>query len=320
MIADDDGLRRYVASVRERVDLALERALPTAPSCPARLAEAMRYSLFAGGKRFRPVLALAAADATARRLGLGAEEASRAVDAALPAACAIEMIHTYSLIHDDLPAMDDDDLRRGRPTLHVAYGEGLAILAGDGLLTEAFLLLAREPRGDDPDLARRKLAVLEAVADAAGVAGMAGGQAIDLEATGAGASRAAGGFDEARLRHMHACKTGALLRASAVSGAIMAGGTAAIIDAIGAYASEIGIAFQIVDDILDVEGSARELGKTAGKDAAAGKLTYPALFGVARSREFAAGSISRAQAGILAAGLADGYLPAIATWVVSRTG
>jgi geranylgeranyl pyrophosphate synthase len=180
------------------------------------------------------------------------------------------MIHTYSLIHDDLPAMDDDTLRRGRPTLHVAYGEGLAILAGDGLLTEAFALLAREPRQGDPALAARKLSVLELVADAAGVGGMAGGQAIDLEATGAGAATPGSApFDEAQLRHMHACKTGALLRASAISGAIMAGGTPGIIGAIDAYATELGPR-SIVDDILDVEGASADLGKTAGKDAAAG--------------------------------------------------
>jgi geranylgeranyl diphosphate synthase type II len=317
-VTDDADLNRYVVSVREHVDAALERILTPAAPCPARLGEAMRYSIFAGGKRFRPVLTLAAADATARRLGLDTQQASRAVDAALPAACAIEMIHTYSLIHDDLPAMDDDALRRGRPTLHIVYGEGLAILAGDGLLTEAFSLIAREPAGTDPDLARRKLSVLEAVADAAGVAGMAGGQAMDLEATGAAATKTSSAFDETRLRQMHARKTGALLRASAVSGAIMAGGTPAIIDAIDSYAGEIGLAFQIVDDILDVEGSAAELGKTAGKDAAAGKLTYPALFGVARSRQLAAEAVSRAQTVIRVAGLAASYLPAIADWVVSR--
>jgi geranylgeranyl diphosphate synthase type II len=317
--ADDAELRRYVTAVRERVDAALEGVVPRAPSCPARLAEAMRYSLFAGGKRFRPVLTLAAADATARHLGLDPEEASRAGDAALPAACAIELIHTYSLIHDDLPAMDDDDLRRGRPTLHVVFGEGLAILAGDGRLTEAFSLLAREPRGTDPDVMRRKLSVLEVIADAAGAAGMAGGQAVDLESTGAAATKAPAELDESRLRQMHARKTGALLRASAVAGAIMAGGTPAIVDAIGSYASEIGVAFQIVDDILDVEGSTKELGKTAGKDAAAGKLTYPALVGVARSRQLAAEAAARAQALILAAGLADGYLTAVANWVVSRS-
>jgi geranylgeranyl diphosphate synthase type II len=317
--ADDAELRRYVAAVRERVDAALEGIVPRVPSCPARLAEAMRYSLFAGGKRFRPVLTMAAADATARHLGLDPEETSRAGDAALPAACAIELIHTYSLIHDDLPAMDDDDLRRGRPTLHVVFGEGLAILAGDGLLTEAFSLLAREPRGPDPDLMRRKLSVLEIVADAAGAAGMAGGQAVDLESTGAAVTKAPAELDESRLRQMHARKTGALLRASAVAGAIMAGGTPVIVDAIGSYASEIGVAFQIVDDILDVEGSTKELGKTVGKDAAAGKLTYPALVGVSRSRQLAAEAAARAQALILAAGLADGYLTAVANWVVSRS-
>jgi geranylgeranyl pyrophosphate synthase len=314
-----DDLRRYVAAVREQVDAALDRALPVPPACPARMSEAMRYSLFAGGKRFRPVLVLAAADATARRLGLDAGGTSRAAADALPAACAIEMIHTYSLIHDDLPAMDDDTLRRGRPTLHVVYGEGLAILAGDGLLTEAFALLAREPRGEAAGLAARKLKVLAVVAEAAGVAGMAGGQAIDLEAVGTGAAPAATAFDESRLRHMHACKTGALLRASAVSGAIMAGGSSEIVDAIGSYATELGLAFQIVDDILDVEGVAEELGKTAGKDAAAGKPTYPALFGLAASKRLAAEAIARAHAALAAAGLAGGYLPALADWVVSRT-
>jgi len=313
-----DAFRRYLQAARDQVDAALHRALPAPPVCPQRLSEAMRYSLFAGGKRLRPILTLAAADATARRLGFDTEGRDQAVTAAVPAACAVEMIHTYSLIHDDLPAMDNDTLRRGRPTLHVVYGDGLALLAGDGLLTEAFALLAREPRGEAPDLAARKLRAIGVIAHAAGVAGMAGGQAIDLEAARP-APAAAGAFDRDRLRHMHACKTGALIRASAVSGAIMAGGDDGIVGAIDAYAAEIGLAFQIVDDVLDVEGVAEELGKTTGKDRAAGKPTYPALFGLAESKRLAAESVARAAAVIRGAGLDDGHLLAIAEWVVART-
>ena len=315
-----DAFRRFLQAGREQVNAALSHELPGPPACPERLSEAMRYSLFAGGKRLRPILTLAAADATARRLGLDADGRDRAAAAALPAACAVEMIHTYSLIHDDLPAMDNDTLRRGRPTLHVVCGDGLAMLAGDALLTEAFALLAREPRGDAPDLAARKLQVIGLIAHAAGVAGMAGGQALDLEAgRSVPAAAPAGPLDAGGLPHMHACKTGALIRASAVSGAIMAGGDAALTGAIDAYAAEIGLAFQIVDDVLDVEGVAEELGKTAGKDRAAGKRTYPALVGLAESRRLAAESVARAAAVIRGARLEDGHLGAIAEWVVTRT-
>ena len=316
-----EDLAAYLRATREGVDSALDRALPAPPACPARLSEAMRYSLFAGGKRLRPILTLASADATARRLGLGDRDARGAVAAAMPAACAIELIHTYSLIHDDLPAMDNDTLRRGRPTLHVVYGDGLAILAGDGLLTEAFSLLEREPAGAGPALAARQLRTLGVIASAAGVAGMVGGQAIDLEAAGpAGAAGPpAGSFGADQLRHMHACKTGALLRASAVAGTIMAGGDEVITAVLDAFAAELGLAFQIVDDILDVEGGDQHFGKTAGKDAAAGKPTYPALFGLAESRRLAQESIARATTVLLDAGLRDSHLPAIAGWVVSRT-
>src|SRR5436309_5377574 len=200
---------------RVQVDEALDRWLPKPPACPGVVSEAMRYSVFAGGKRLRPVLALAAAEAVA------AHEA-RAVSLALPSACAIELIHTYSLIHDDLPAMDNDSLRRGRPTLHTIYGDGVAILAGDGLHAEAFTLLAREPQpaGDDPTLAARKLRVIQAIGEAAGPGGMVGGQVIDLQAAG----QVPGSLltlDRDGLRQMHSRKTGALLRASAVCGAIM---------------------------------------------------------------------------------------------------
>ena len=305
-------LRAWLDTRRNEVDAALERYLPIAPACPARVGEAMRYSLFAGGKRLRPILALAAAEPVARNHGVTPEAARRL---ALPAACALELIHTYSLVHDDLPAMDDDTLRRGRPTSHVVFGEGQAILAGDALLTEAFALMAREP--DDPALAARKLHAIRIVADAAGPCGMVGGQAIDLEAAGSGSA-----FDGHGLRAMHARKTGALIQASAAAGAIMAGADAPQLDAIERYAAELGLAFQIVDDILDVEGASQALGKTAGKDAAAGKPTYPALYGLEVSRRMAADCVDRAIAALdLRAGgdLRDSHLPAIARWVTSRT-
>jgi geranylgeranyl pyrophosphate synthase len=239
-----------------------------------------------------------------------------AVAVALPAACAIEMIHTYSLIHDDLPAMDDDTLRRGRPTLHVVFGDGIAILAGDGLHAEAFTLLAGEPARDDRDLLARKIRVLQVVGIAAGAAGMVGGQAIDLQAAGQAPGHGLT-LDAEGLRAMHARKTGALIRASAVSGAIMAGARDDVVSAIDAYATEIGLAFQIVDDILDVEGDAASLGKSAGKDAAASKPTYPALFGLDRSRALASECLARAHAALARAGVA-GQLGAIAEWVVTR--
>ena len=301
-------LPAWLATRRIEVDAALDRYLPVAPACPPRVGEAMRYSLFAGGKRLRPVLALAAAEAIA---AANRESLDDGRARALPVACALELIHTYSLVHDDLPAMDNDTLRRGRPTSHVVFGEGQAILAGDALLTEAFALMAREPA--DPALASRKLHAIAIVADAAGSCGMVGGQAIDLEAAGSGAS-----FDGDGLRAMHARKTGALIRAAAAAGAVMAGATDLQLAGIEAYASHLGLAFQIVDDILDVEGASQDLGKTAGKDAAAGKPTYPALYGLERSRHMAADCVSRALAALQEARL-EGHLPSIATWVTSRS-
>jgi geranylgeranyl pyrophosphate synthase len=304
----------FAASARDDVDAALDRWLPRPPGCPAAVADAMRYSVMAGGKRLRPILALAAADAVSRARHASPEPARRL---ALPAACALEMIHTYSLIHDDLPAMDDDALRRGRPTLHVVAGDGLAILAGDGLQAEAFALLARLPEAGDAALADCKLRVLALVAAAAGPTGMVGGQAIDLGA--AGRTKAAPlSLDAAGLADMHARKTGALIRASAVAGAIMAGADRPMETAVDAWAGEVGLAFQIVDDVLDVEGASAELGKTSGKDAAAGKPTYPALFGVERSKALAAEAVARADAALVDAGLAESHLPAIARWIVER--
>ena len=303
-----ETLAGFLERVRARVDEGLEAYLRKPPACPPIVAEAMRYSVFAGGKRLRPVLVLAAADEVG---------GPPAIDLALPAACAIEMIHTYSLIHDDLPAMDNDTLRRGRPTLHVVFGEGIAILAGDGLHAEAFTLLAREPAGDDPALEARKLRVLRLVGDAAGPMGMVGGQAIDLQAAGQAPGHPMS-LDPEGLRAMHARKTGALIRASAVSGAVMAGAGEAVVAAVDAYATEVGLAFQIVDDILDVEGDAASLGKSAGKDAAASKPTYPSLFGVDRSRQLAAECLERAHRSLAGASLTRGWLGAIADWVVTR--
>lgn len=310
------ALAAWLDSRRRTVEAALDRyAAPADRQALPRIAEAMRYSLLAGGKRLRPLMALAAAEAVAERQGALADSAVRA---ALPAACALEFIHTYSLVHDDLPAMDNDILRRGRPTAHVVFGDGMAILAGDGLLTEAFSLLAREPREADAvppaELDRRKLEAIAIIAAAAGADGMVGGQAIDLEAVLPGAAP----LDAVGLRDMHMRKTGALIIAAALAGGVMGGASAAEIEAIGRYAMEVGLAFQIVDDILDVEGASADLGKTSGKDAAAGKPTYPSIYGLEESRRLAAASVTRAVTALDAAQL-GGQLPAIARWVVGRS-
>jgi geranylgeranyl diphosphate synthase type II len=301
-------LETFVERTRAEVDEALERYLPRPPACPPLLAEAMRYSLFAGGKRLRPILVLAGAEAVAGREG---------ALLAMPAACALEMIHTYSLIHDDLPAMDDDTLRRGRPTLHVVYGDGIAILAGDGLQAEAFALLAREPETTVPALVGRKLRVAAIVAEAAGVAGMVGGQTIDLQAAGQAPGHDLR-LDGDALQAMHQRKTGAIIRAAAQSGAVMAGAADDLVAAVTDWGSNIGLAFQIVDDILDVEGSSQELGKTAGKDAASRKPTYPSFFGLDRSRALAAECADRARGALTRAGLGDTHLQGVADWIVKR--
>ena len=304
-------LATFLVDTRTHVESALDRFLPKPPECPPLLSEAMRYSLLGGGKRLRPVLVIAAADAVARRTGVPA------LDLALPAACAVEFIHTYSLIHDDLPAMDNDCLRRGRPTLHTVYGDGIAILAGDALQGEAFALIAREPRTDDPDIMARKVSAIQVLATAASATGMVGGQAVDLQAAGqvAGHGLTLSGED---LRAMHLQKTGALIRASAVAGATMAGGTTEQLNAIDRWATEVGLAFQIVDDILDVEGDAAALGKTAGKDAAHDKPTYTSLFGLDGARRMAVDCAARAHETLVTASLTNSWLDAIADWVISR--
>ena len=304
-----DDLQQYLIARRSEVDSALLAVLPAPPATPSNVADAMRYSVTAGGKRLRPILCLASAEAVGgdRRL-------------AIPAACALEFIHTYSLIHDDLPAMDNDTLRRGQPTLHVVAGEGMAILAGDGLLTEAFALMAREPQTSDPAVVGRKLRVIGIVASGAGAAGMVGGQAIDLACvTPDRSGTLPPPLDAEGLRAMHARKTGALIRASALAGAVMGGGTDAQIGAIDGAATEFGLAFQIVDDVLDVEGASADLGKTAGKDAAAGKPTYPALYGLEPSKRMARECLERAASALAAVKLEDSRLLHIGRWIVERT-
>ena len=307
----------FVAQCRAEVDAALDRWLPRPPACPPAVADAMRYAVGSGGKRLRPVLALAAADAVARARHLDESQVDAARRLALPAACAIELVHTQSLVHDDLPAMDDDVLRRGLPTVHVRYGEGLAILVGDGLLAEAFGLLAREPEDDGHcDQLARKLRVIAMLGDTVGAGGMVGGQALDLAHTGSIATRDA--LDLPALIDMHARKTGGLIRAAAVAGGIMAGADATREAALGVFGERIGLAFQIVDDILDVEGTASTLGKTAGKDAVAAKPTYATLLGCDRARAAAHDAVEQAIAALDQAGVATPHLAALARSVVTR--
>jgi len=247
------------------VDGALERWLPAENEFPPEIHGAMRYSLFAGGKRLRPILALAGAETVG----------GKAVDA-LPLACSLEMIHTYSLIHDDLPAMDDDDLRRGQPTSHKVFGEGLAVLAGDALLTEAFYLLTRTDlmTGVSP---RRRLRAIRLVARAAGSLGMIGGQAMDILAEGQK-------IEGHLLEYIHSHKTGALIAASVAAGAIIGGASEREFKTLRSYGEKLGLAFQVIDDLLDIRGEPRKLGKSTGKDRSRGKATYPAFFGITDSR------------------------------------
>lgn len=259
------GILALLASERKLVDEALDRLLPPSDAWPRRLHEAMRYAVFGGGKRVRPILSRAACRA-----------AGGDPTAILEAACALELIHTYSLVHDDLPALDNDTLRRGRPTAHVAYGEALAILVGDALLTEAFLVLSAHPRGDE--LAPRRAEACRLVALAVGSTGMVGGQVEDLEATGQPP-------DAGRLERIHRAKTGALLAASVELGAVLAGVDPPTRERFARFGQSLGLLFQIADDILDVTGTAASLGKSPGKDAAAGKLTYPAVYGLPAARQ-----------------------------------
>ncbi len=253
-------IESYTQQVRERIDAGLDRYTQFDAGCPETLRKAIRYSLLAPGKRLRPMLVL-----------LAAEACRGSFEAALPAACAVEMVHTYSLIHDDLPAMDDDDLRRGRPTCHVAFGEATAILAGDALLTLAFEVLARDLQ---PASAAAEGCGL--LAQAAGATQLVGGQADDLLGTGAHSGIEA-------LESIHRRKTGAMFLVSLQLGALAAGAGQRERAALEVYGRKLGLAFQIVDDLLDVRGSAAELGKAAGKDDAHGKLTFPGVLGIEES-------------------------------------
>lgn len=260
-------LSAYLQERRILVDDALDAALPPATQPPSRLHEAMRYSLFCGGKRLRPILSLAAAEAVGG--------ASRAV---LPLACAVECIHTFSLIHDDLPSIDNDDLRRGNPTNHVVYGEAMAILAGDALLALAFELIGECQRSFPAD---RTLAALSLVARASGTLGMVGGQVSDLECEGRD------DLDETTVASIHARKTGALLVASLLAAARLCGASAAQESALQVYGDQLGLAFQITDDILDLEGDAAKIGKPVGSDLKQDKATYPKVLGLDESRRLA---------------------------------
>ena len=318
------SLAAYLDALRADINDALDRVFRDSQAPPVIL-EAMQYGLLGSGKRLRPCLTLAAAEAVAAHQGMSAD-AARAL--ALPCACAVELIHSYSLVHDDLPAMDDDTLRRGRPTSHVVFGDGLAILAGDGLLTEAFGLIAAPPSslvsfsslsgaGAPEPSPTARLRAMQILSSAAGAAGMVGGQALDLVAAGKVTGRRPAAFDQAALEDMHARKTGALIRAAATMGAAVAGAREDTIRAVDAFAADLGLAFQIVDDVLDVEGSNEELGKTAGKDAAADKVTYPSLHGIARSRQLAAECVARAKATLTEASI-GGRLADIADWSLQR--
>jgi geranylgeranyl pyrophosphate synthase len=311
-------LATYLDELRTVVNDALTRVF-AASDAPPLIVDAMNYALLGGGKRLRPCLTLAAAEAIAARDGHSVQAAR---SAALANACAIEMVHSYSLVHDDLPAMDDDTLRRGRPTAHVIFGDGIAVLAGDGLLTEAFAIVAAERAGiaaeQTPAIpAVARLRSSQILAAAAGAAGMVGGQTIDLAAAGRVPADRAQRLDGPALEDMHARKTGALIRAAVVLGGVAAGAAAQTLDALDRFARELGLTFQIVDDLLDIEGSAAELGKTAGKDAATHKVTYPALYGIDRSRQLAAECIARAKT-ILDDALMSGRLTEIADWSLTR--
>jgi geranylgeranyl diphosphate synthase type II len=302
-------LATELAEVRKRIDTELTAILESHRlEVPARLLDAMRYSLLGSGKRLRPALVLWAAEAC----GLLDSRT------ALPGAVAVEMIHAYSLIHDDLPAMDNDDLRRGQPTTHRKFDEATAILAGDGLLTLAFGVLAR--RCESPQLAAASCAEL---ATAAGIAGMVGGQADDLAAEGRftnqhSAEQPADPPNAQTMQSIHERKTGAMIRVSLRLGGLAAGANARQLAALDDYGAAVGLAFQIADDLLDVEGTEVETGKRVGKDVCLGKMTYPSFYGVETSRQMATQLIERAVGAIQPFGTAAGKLEALARYVLER--
>jgi geranylgeranyl diphosphate synthase, type II len=289
------GDAAYPAELQRRVDAYLEQLDLSEEPGTARLAEAMRYSLLAGGKRIRPVLALATAEAL-----------ERDPEEVLPLAAALEMIHTYSLIHDDLPAMDDDDLRRGKPTCHRAFGEDVAILAGDGLFAEALRLALDRQHGEPANL----LAAVREITAAAGVGGMVGGQFLDITAPE--------DLDAAALRRLHELKTGRLIAASVTSVLLLSGGDRPATIHFSRFAEELGVLFQIVDDILDVTGDEAALGKPQGSDERHGKRTYVSVFGLERARELARESHAEARAALAEASGDTARLEQIADYILTR--
>jgi len=298
------SLGDLMSELRREVEGALELALAKRVGVPERLAEAMRYSLLAPGKRLRPLLAL-----------LGAQAVGGDIRQAMPAAVAVEMIHTYSLIHDDLPAMDDDDLRRGRPTCHVQFDEATAILAGDALLALAFEVLAEglvQRSGENPYFTPAVLGdALRRLAQAAGPEALVGGQAMDLLAEKEGG-------DLERLQAIHRGKTGAMIRVSLELGGISGGGTSFQLESLQQYGDSLGLAFQVVDDLLDVESNAAAMGKRTGKDHSRGKLTYPGLLGVEPSWEKARGLVRQAEQALEGLGNSAWPLIELARYVLSR--
>ena len=291
-------LADIMAERRKLVDEALEGWLPGAEAPPATIHEAMRYSVFAGGKRLRPMLALFGCEAVGGKLA-----------DAMPVAVALELIHTYSLVHDDLPAMDDDDYRRGRPTCHKVFGEAVAILAGDALLTHAFQVLADPTAGGIP--APRRLQIIAEISAAAGSIGMVGGQTMDMQAEGQE-------LNPTTLLTLHAKKTGALLRASLRTGALAGVADEAALAALTLYGERVGLAFQIVDDILDIEGNSAEMGKTAGSDLRKKKATYPAVLGLETARRDAARLLQEAVEALHPLGESGAVLAALAEYVGRR--
>jgi len=290
-------LKQTLEKGRRLADAALERLLPPAAEHPAIIHRAMRHSVFAGGKRLRPILAMEGARLIAGAPPEGVEELG----------AALEMLHTYSLIHDDLPALDNDDLRRGQPTCHKAFGEAMAILAGDALQTRAYEVLARLRCP-----AERRVRVIEEIARATGtIEGMIGGQVMDLEAEHTRA-------DAATLEYIHRSKTAALITASVLSGGIYAGGSDADIEKLRQFGRAVGVAFQIADDVLDVTQSSEQLGKTAGKDVASEKVTYPALFGIEESLRKADSLVDSGCAALDSFGLRAETLKALARFLVER--
>jgi geranylgeranyl diphosphate synthase type II len=289
-------LKPYLVARQKEVDRALDRFLPKESTQPATIHQAMRYSLFAGGKRLRPILCLAAAEACGGK-----------ISSALPLACAVECIHTYSLVHDDLPSMDNDDLRRGRATCHKVFGDGIAILAGDALLTIAFEIAAHVKRTGRYDLRE----IFREIATAAGSQKLIAGQVADLEAEGRRINRA-------QLRYIHENKTAALLTASVRLGAMAANASPKQLTAITAFGRALGLAFQVIDDILDVTQTSEKLGKSAGKDVAAKKATYPAVIGLEKSRAEARRLTSEAHSALKSLGESAAVLRALADYLLQR--